>query len=374
MRKILHIQVLPKLSGVQKISLEIFRGLPNSEYDKYILFSESTEKGDLQECVKLFEEAGVKVLFSKYLTREIGFNDVRAFLDIYKLCREQKFDIVHTHSTKPAIIGRTAAKLARIPNVIHTVHGLSFHKFVKFPVWQFYWSCEMVSSFFCDKIILVNEYYYRYFHFFKKKTLTIHNGINFSNIEKNKEIDQTSSTSDKVKVLYVGRLDNQKDPLTLLSAAKLVCEKYNNVVFTIVGDGEMYDMCSEYIHSNNLESQIILKGWQSNVAEFYKSHDIFAMSSIYESFGLIFLEAGFYKLPVVATNVEGIPEVVENNKTGLLCNPRDPEALAINIIKLVDDSALRRNMGEAAYTRVTSLFSSEKMVKEYQKMYENIII
>lgn len=366
--------MLPKLSGVQKISLEIFKGLSNNDYDKYILFSESTEKGDMQTCIRSFEEAGAKVLFSKNLTREIGLNDIKAFLEIYKLCRKYKFDIVHTHSTKPAIIGRTAAKLARIPHVIHTVHGLSFHKFVKFPVWQFYWLCEMTSSFFCDKIILVNKYYHRYFKFFNKKTLTIYNGINFSDLLLiNKDDGQDFYKSDKIKILYVGRLDNQKDPMTLLKAAKLVCTQHHNVVFTIVGDGEMYDECREFIHSNNLESQIILKGWQSNVSEFYASHDIFVMSSIYESFGLIFLEAGFYKLPVVATNVEGIPEVVENNKTGLLCNPRDPESLAKNINKLLYDNHLRRNMGNAAHERVTSLFSSEKMVQEYKKIYNNII-
>lgn len=95
------------------------------------------------------------------------------------------------------------------------------------------------------------------------------------------------------------------------------------------------------------------------------------MSSIYESFGLIFLEAGFFRLPVVATNVEGIPEVIEDSVTGLLSNPCDPNALASNLIRLLNDKYLRSKMGEAAYERVTSHFSSQRMVDEYTKIYDS---
>ncbi|MDR0551879.1 MAG: glycosyltransferase [Spirochaetaceae bacterium] len=180
-RKILHIQVLPKLSGVQRISLEIFKSLSNEEYDKYILFSGDAADGSLTiNCVEEFEKAGAKVLFSKNMCREIGFKDIAAFIEIYKLCKKERFDIVHTHSTKPGIIGRIAATLAHVPLVIHTVHGLAFHNYIKFPKWQFYWICEMFASFFCAKIVLVNHYYSRYFKFFKSKLMTIYNGVDFS--------------------------------------------------------------------------------------------------------------------------------------------------------------------------------------------------
>lgn len=149
--KILHIQVLPKLSGVQKVSLEIFKKLNNEKYDKYILFSDSIGYGDRAECIKEFEATGAKVLFSKLLKREIGISDFPALFELYKLCKREKFDIVHTNSTKPGIIGRIAAFVAGVPLVVHTVHGLSFHKFVKFPIWQFYWACEMIASCFVTK-------------------------------------------------------------------------------------------------------------------------------------------------------------------------------------------------------------------------------
>ena len=366
-KKILHIQVLPKLSGVQKISLEIFKNLPDSEFEKWILFSDSIENGDKEDCIQRFEAAGANVILSSKLKREIGIKDIHAFWEIYKLCRKEKFDIVHTHSTKPGIIGRLASSFARVPLVIHTVHGLSFHQFVRFPIWQFYWICEMISSIFCDKIFLVNKFYMKYFRWFKNKTRTIYNGIDLSVFLN--DISKERYNSKDLKILYVGRLDTPKDPLTLLQAAKLVCHKYPNFMFTIVGDGEKYIECHDFITSNNLQDQIHLKGWQSNVSQFYTTHDIFAMSSIYESFGLIFLEAGYCKLPVVATNVEGIPEIIENGVTGLLSDPKDFKTLAANIMKLAEDEELRKKMGRLACERVTSRFSVGKMVDQYKKAY-----
>ena len=113
-----------------------------------------------------------------------------------------------------------------------------------------------------------------------------------------------------------------------------------------------------------------MTGWLNDVTDYYQTYDIFALSSIYESFGLIFLEAGYYHLPTVATNVEGIPEVVADGETGLLCNPRDPETLAKNIIYLIEHPEERKRIGDNAYNRVTTLFTSEKMVQAYKKLYE----
>lgn len=369
MKKILHIQVFPKLSGVQKVSLEILKSLPSSEYEKHIIFSDYLDAGDKLECQRAFENAGVKVHYLPSLKREIGFSDFRATRDLYRFIRKNKFDIVHTNSTKPGIIGRFAAWIAKTPLVIHTVHGLSFHKFIKFPKWQFYWMCEMMASFFCDKICVVNKYYLRYFKFFKRKTETIYNGVDFSEFPL---LERPKKDKDNiVRILSVGRLDTAKDPLTLLQAAKIVIDKNSNVHFTFVGDGEYLSQCKKYIKDNNLQEYITLAGWQKNVSEYYSTHDIFANSSIYEAFGLMFVEAGRYSLPSITTTVEGIPEVVQDKITGLLSPPKNPDALAENILKLINDSELRSKMGQKAKEFVETNFSSQLMANKYQNIYNS---
>lgn len=367
-KKILHILVLPKLAGSQMVALEILKSLSDECYEKWVLFSNVEDCGDKTECIRRFEQAGAKVVFSNNLKRSIGLKDFSATIELYRFCKKEKFDIVHTHSTKPGIIGRIAATFAHIPLIIHTVHGLAFHDYVKFPRWQLYWVCEMFASLFCDKIVLVNQYYKRYFYWFIRKTITIYNGIDFSTLPR---LTERKVEEWDVKILFVGRLDFQKDPLTLLRAAKIVIKKYPNTHFTLVGDGEKYDECRIFIEQENMKDNVTLAGWQNDVSYYYQTHDIFALSSIYESFGLIFLEAGYYNLPSVSTNVEGIPEVIVDNETGLLCNPRDSVAFAEKLIYLIEHAEQRCKLGENASVRVQRLFSSKRMVKSYQELYQN---
>lgn len=366
--KILHIQVLPKLSGVQKVSLEIFKKLNDEKYDKYILFSDTLGYGDRTECIKEFEETGAKVLFSKHLKREIGISDFPALIELFKLCKREKFDIVHTNSTKPGIIGRIAAYSAGVPLVVHTIHGLSFHKFVKFPLWQFYWACEMFASIFCHKIVIVNKYYTKYFKWFKNKTCTIYNGVDYSKFPATSTGDLAKKKG-RVDILFVGRLDKPKNPLQLLAAARRLHPTHPNAHFCFVGDGEYMGQCRNFISDNNLEDCVSLEGWRTNVYDYYRRSDIFAVPSIYEAFGIMFLEAGYYKLPVCSTTAEGIPEVVINNTTGLLSEPNDDDAFTKNLALLIDNAKLRKQMGSSGYIHVTKCFDSSRMVKEYLKIY-----
>ena len=95
------------------------------------MFGNFLDSGDKEDCIKQFEKAGVKVFLLDELKREICWSDITAFRKIYSLCKREKFDIVHTNSTKPGIVGRIAATLAGVPFVVHTVHGLAFHRFLK---------------------------------------------------------------------------------------------------------------------------------------------------------------------------------------------------------------------------------------------------
>lgn len=365
--KILHVQVLPKLSGVQRVSLEIFKSLP-PEYDKTVMFSNETDCGSFDECVREFEATGAKVIFSDNLKREISpLCDFRAMKEIYRLCRKEGFDIVHTNSTKPGIVGRIAARCARVPKVVHTVHGLAFHRFIRFPRWQFYWACEMAASVFSHKITIVNRYYQKHFKWFRKKTSTIYNGLDFSKFP---QLELRRSTDKKVRILFVGRLDMQKNPMMLLRVARKVCDVYPETVFTFVGDGEYMQQCRDFVAENKLDTNVELVGWSDNPAQYYASHDIFAMTSIYEAFGLIFLEAGFYELPSVATTVEGIPEVVADGVTGFLSEPNDEDSFVRNIVTLIENPEMRKKMGVAAKKRVTEKFSAGKMVEQYISLYQ----
>lgn len=368
MKKILHIQCLAKLSGVQKISLEIMRGLDNSEFDKTILFSSSDCTGDRKTLEKAFAEAGCRIIYSDNMVRELNpVKDFKAVREIRKLCKQNGYDIVHTHSSKPGVVGRIGATLAGVPIVIHTVHGLSFTKFTPPLLYAAYFIFETVASFFCTKITSVNKYYLRFFKLFRKKTETVYNGTDFHDLEKSR-VDKIED-SQHIRLLFVGRLDRPKNILTILKSFKMAHDKKENLTLTVVGDGEFYDDCKKFISENNLSACVSLEGWQSNPVPYYCNSDIFISSSLYEAFGLMFLEASYFNLPILASNVEGIPEVVLDGKTGLLNEPNDIEALAEHIILLANNSKKRNELGANGYKHVTEEFSSKKMVVEYKKLY-----
>ncbi|AWK03008.1 glycosyltransferase family 1 protein [Flavobacterium crocinum] len=368
--KILHIVVLPVFAGAQKISFSILENLNDFE-NKYILCGEGTE-GEYAEFDDAFSKINTTVFHNKHLKRRIGLHDIKAFIDIYRLCKREKYDIVHTHSTKSGIIARTAAKLAGC-RVVHTVHGIAFHENENLIKRTVYYLIEFFSTFFCDKLILVNRFYGKYYSFFNKKIKVIHNGIDFSKLNQINGSIQ-SKDNNKVNLLFVGRLDEQKDPLNLLKAFKiLIDQKQYSLYLRIIGAGELHSICENYINDNGLSEYVALLGWQSNVVPFYQSSDILCIPSIYEAFGLVFVEAGFFSLPSVATLVEGIPEVVLNNKTGLLVRSKNPQEFSDALKKLIKDRELRIKMGRNAKEWVVSEFSSIKMIESYKSMYEELL-
>jgi len=178
--KILHIQLLPLLSGVQNMMISLLTALNPEKYEIFII---SKPDGPLVEKIKNLKFHYIPI---KSLRRNISFWDLIAFIEIYRICKIYRFDIVHTHSSKTGFIGRISARLAGIPRIVHTVHGFPFHQFQPNWIQYFYQIMEHVAAKFCDKIVFVNNFE-RELAIEKKiaptwKVTTIYNGINIPKI------------------------------------------------------------------------------------------------------------------------------------------------------------------------------------------------
>ena len=310
---------------------------------------------------------GVHVKTIDSLKREIGFHDFKAFYEIYKLCRKEKFDIIHTQSSKPGFLGRIAGKIAGCKKIVHTVQGHAFHQFERPLKRLLFYMLEIFSGFFCNKLILVNKYYNKYFWFIPKKNVkTIYNAIDFRTL-KQKE----NREDDLVRLIFVGRLDKAKAPMDFLKALDFVFHDVKNIVANIVGDGEYFPKMKRFILNHKMKDRVKLLGWRSDVPDLLAKSDIFCLTSIFEAFGIVFCEAGFTGLPTVATNVEGIPEVVINGKTGILVPPKEPELFAKAIINLIHNKELAESMGKHAHKWVSDNFGVDQLVSRYCEVYEN---
>jgi L-malate glycosyltransferase len=170
----------------------------------------------------------------------------------------------------------------------------------------------------------------------------------------------------------VAALVPHKGQRHLIDSAVLVLGQVPDARFVIAGEGELRPSLERQVKEHHLEKHVMLTGFRPDVLSLHKAFDIFVMSSITEGLGTSLLDAMAAGKPVVATAVGGIPEVVVDGETGFLVAPRDHEAMAGAIVRLLTDEPLRRRMGEAGRARVRTRFSAERMVQQTLKVYQRV--
>jgi glycosyltransferase involved in cell wall biosynthesis len=168
----------------------------------------------------------------------------------------------------------------------------------------------------------------------------------------------------------VAALVPHKGQRYLVEAAPVVLERVPEARFLILGDGELRASLEQQIHHLHLDKHVLLAGFRSDVLALLKTFDLFVMCSVTEGLGTSLLDAMSASRAIVASRTGGIPEVVEEGRTGLLVPPRDSRALADAITRLLADNELRTRMGEAGLARVRERFSVDRMVEETVAAYD----
>jgi glycosyltransferase involved in cell wall biosynthesis len=176
----------------------------------------------------------------------------------------------------------------------------------------------------------------------------------------------------------VARLFRWKGHFELLSALAQVKRKYSNVRLAIVGsdypaDSGTTQMLEEHARELGVRENVVFTGQRSDIASLLAACDIFSLPSFEEPFGLVFAEAMAMKRPVVALTNGGTPEVVEHGRCGLLSPPGDIDALAANLLRLLDDPALRRQFGEYGRSRVEQHFTAARMASDFTEIYGRML-
>lgn len=364
-KKVLHIQLLPLLSGVQRVSLNEINEVTQERKNQFNYSMVCSYEGPLTEELN---KSKIKFYTIPELKREISpFNDLKALYKLYKLIKSNNFDVVHTHSSKTGLLGRIAAKTARITKVVHTVHGFSFPAAKGLVTKSIFYTMEWMAKFFTDELIVLNMSDYniavKKLGYDKKIVSIVPNGVNVDKFSPSNIVNKS------FRVVMVGRLWEQKNPMCLIEAAKLLLDKYDDVDIHFIGDGELRVKMEQFITDHDLSNNVKILGWLDNVNELLPNYDVFVLPSLWEGMPLAILEAQACGLPTIVSDIPGNSDLVLHESNGLLFEKHNYIELSKAIEKLYLDTHLRLQLSKQARRIVCDQYSSEIRNEKILNLY-----
>jgi glycosyltransferase involved in cell wall biosynthesis len=207
------------------------------------------------------------------------------------------------------------------------------------------------------------------------RVLTVHEGIDVDHIDAQPPVNLHEALWLPHHAPLIGNvaaLVPHKGHRYLIEAAHHVVQQVPDARVVILGEGELREHLEHLVREHHLEKHVLLPGFRTDVIGCMKAFDLFVMSSVTEGLGTAVLDAMACRKAVVGTRAGGIPETVDDARTGLLVEPRDGHALAAAIVQLINDRAMRQAMGEAGYARVRDRFTVERMVADTAAVYARL--
>lgn len=378
--RVLHVTETT-IAGVRRYLFSLLKNLDRQRFELAVA-SPRSRYGKVEEkgFAKELHHVGIP-LHPVDMRREINLSsDLKAILHLSQIIRRGKFDIIHTHSSKGGILGRFAAKLNGVKTV-HTPNGFYFlglkgHKRRSFLLF------EQLAGVFSDKLIAVStserEAAISHRVISSRKLVTIPNAIDASGFtegvtRREQMRAELGLAKDSPVIGTVARYSLQKDPLNFVRAAHTVLLQRPDVCFLWCGEGEMRAKTEALAERLGIHHAFRFLGFRPDVKDVMNTFDLFVLSSIFEGLPYSLLEAMSLKLPIAATDVVGIRDVVVHDKTGLLVPPKEPEQLATAILQLINQPQKLAGFGQEGYQLVCSKYSIPRMVDGVQRIYDSLV-
>ncbi len=362
--------------GAQKYVFDLATNLPKDTFDVSVLLG-----GD-GELKKRLDQAGIRTVMLKNSQRDInmfkvfllGFSLIRIFL-------KEKPDIVHLNSSQMGGSGGLAARLAGVKKIIFTGHGWAFNE--DRPGWQkilarFF---HVLTIFLSHKTIAVSQITKDQIGApWNKKMVVIRNGlreINFKGRDEARESlsikilknNPKSASVFEKNPLWIGTISELHKSKGLKYAIEAISQIHENIIFLIISDGEEKKNLEDLIIKLGVSEKVFLTGRVEEGSTYLKAFDILTMTSITEALPYFLLEAGAASLPVIASKVGGIPEIIEDGKTGFLLAPRDPETIKKSLEELIKSPEKRKTLGNNLKEKVDKEFSIKEMIDKTIALY-----
>lgn len=364
--RILLIYYEPRASGQTTHVLSLVRGLDPRRFELAVVLPEG-----LQLAAGKFQQLGARVV--PLPLRRLAWPP-RAAIGLAQLIREWSPDVVHIHSQEAGLIARPIARLASAQTILYTPQTVDIRR----ARWHgLYVRFERALARITGTVISVNEADRQRLVRWgipSGKIVTIPNGIDLTDYEGVGDVGHLRQVLrldlELPLVLQVGRLSAQKDPLSFVKGAALVVKDRPDVQFALAGDGPLQGQIAARIRELGLEGHVHLLGWREHASRLMLAADVVTLTSRWEGTPYALLEAMAWSRPVVATAVNGCPEVVAKGQTGFLVPPGEPAAWAGAVTRLLDDPPQAAAMGRLGRKRVEECFTQAQMIDQIEALYE----
>ena len=372
MRKKRIMHIAQSAGGVAEYIYTLLKCMNNEKYENILICS--NEYKNINKMTELNIE--------KYyvdMVRNIDIKkDFKAIRRIRQIVKKLKPDIIYLHSSKAGGLGRLAIS-KRKAKIIYNAHGWYFNAQISKKKRKIYTLIEKILAINTDKIINISKSEYESAInkkiANKNKMQIIDNAIDFEKFN-NKEEDRIKIrakyeiSNDSVVIGIVGRLAEQKDPFTTLNVFKDLNQKYNNLYCMFIGDGELKEKVINYSIKEKINEKVIITNWTENVEKYLSAIDIAMLPSKWEGFGLAILEYIAAKKPIVASNVGGISNILENATFSKLIEIGDVKAYTNAIEEIINNYDEYRKKIEEEYESFKEKYSIQNFEKKHENLFD----
>lgn len=374
-KKVLFLITKSNWGGAQRYVYDLATSLPQDTFDIVVALGEN---GVL---IEKLEKAGIRVIQIPGLQRDISLKkELYSFGAIAQIIKDEQPDILHVNSSKAGGIGAFCGRILRVPRIIYTAHGWAFNEdrgeVGRFVVTFLHW----LTILFSHQTITVSNTLKSQMTWpgVQKKMTTVYNGRTqpeyFSRIDaRSYFIDAAPHLRDYREDLWtgtIGELHPIKGHAVMLETIAKLNEKGLTIRHIIIGSGELEEKLRAYIEQNDLAEQVFLVGHHDEASQYLKAFDVYIQPSYSEALGYTVIEAAQAGLPIVASHVGGISEIITDGQNGLLVPPGDSRALQESIEHLLTTPALRDTLAQKASERGEE-FSLNKMLETTQRVYQS---
>ncbi len=364
--KIIYGITKSNFGGAQHYVLDLASEMKKKKCDVVVLC------GGNGVLIRKLRKEEVEVISLDNLHRDISiFREISSFLQILRVLRDERPDVFHINSSKMGGLGALAARIVGVRKIIFTSHGWAFNE--PRPVWQkasikfMAWLTIMLAH----KTICISSRTKNdvgKWPFIKNKLTVIHNGITDFTIQKRTVVTQQCDRS--VTVGVIAELHRIKGLDILLSAWGKFTKNHKGKLI-IYGEGEEKQNLENMVRILDISDSVFLKGYVDDVRSRLFDFDIFCIPSRSEGLPYVILEAGLAELPIIATSVGGIPEIIENGINGILIPTENVEMLFSTLILLAENEDLRKRLGTSLKVSIQKNFSIKNMIEKTLTLYQN---